>query len=43
MMLQVPWGSSSPMGGSEGTVNKEIFSCTPVVPSDSLGAKQRPI
>lgn len=42
MMLQVPWGSQGPTGGSKGTVNKDHFSCTPVVPSDSLGAKQRP-
>lgn len=41
MMLQVPWGSQDPTGGSKGTVNKEHFSCTPVVPSDSLRAKQR--
>lgn len=42
MMLQVPWGSQGPTGGSKGTVNKEHFSCMPVVPSDSSGAKQRP-
>lgn len=42
MMLQVPWGTSSPTGEpSEGTVNKEIFSCTPVVPLDSLGGQTK--
>lgn len=35
MMLQVPWGTSSPTGVSKGTINKEHFSCTPVVPSES--------